>query len=95
MLDFQRTHFFFQKKALETCHPFTQPNCEKNKYFEPDHHISELMAHSKIANNDHQFSSRALSQKENNFSWIINQVLKIFWFQTLRNLDLKTKEIFE
>ena len=30
--------FVFQKKTLETCHPFAQPNCE-NKSFELDHQI--------------------------------------------------------
>ena len=81
MLDFRRTHFF-QKKALKTCHPFTQTNCEENKSFEPDHQIFELMSHPEISNSDHQFSSRALSKKKkDDFSGIINQDLKIYWFQ--------------
>ena len=36
----------------------------------------------------------ALSQKENDFSWIINQVLKIFWFQALRKPRFKNKGNF-
>ena len=36
-----------------------------------------------------------LSQKEDDFSWIINQVLRIFWFQALWKSRFKIKGIFE
>ena len=36
----------------------------------------------------------ALSQKEDDFSWIINQVLRIFWFQTLRKSRFENKGNF-
>ena len=79
---------------METSHPFAQPNCE-NKSFELDHQISELMSHPEIPNSDHQFSSGALSKKrEDDFSRIINQVLKIFWFQALRKPRFENKENF-
>ena len=58
------------------CHPFAQPICE-NKSFEPDHLISSRHPIWEISNNDHQFFLRALSQKEDDFLGIINQVLKI------------------
>ena len=79
MLDFQRIHFFSKKKALETCHHFAQPNCE-NKSFEPDHQIPSQCPIQRFSNSDHQIFLGALSQKEDDFSGIINQVLKIFWF---------------
>ena len=52
MLDFQRTNFF-QKKALETCHPFAQPICE-NKSFESDHQIPSKYLVQRFSNSDHQ-----------------------------------------
>ena len=64
--------------------PFAQPNY-KNKSFVPNHQIFELMSHPEISNSDHQFSLRALSKKrEDDFSGIINQDLKICWFQAPR-----------
>ena len=37
---------------------------------------------------------RALSQKEDDFSWIINQVLRIFWFQALWKPRFENKRNF-
>ena len=51
------------------------------------------MPRSKISNSDHQFFG-ALSQKEDDFSGIINQVLRIFWFQALWKPCFENKENF-
>ena len=52
------------------------------------------MPHSEISNSDHQFFFGALSKKEDDFSWIINQVLRIFWFQALRKPRFENKGNF-
>ena len=51
------------------------------------------MPHLEISNNDHQFFG-SLNQKEDDFSWIINQVLRIFWFQALRKPRFENKGNF-
>ena len=80
MLDFQRTHFS-RKRPLKCATLFAQPNCE-NKSFEPDHQIPSQYPIQKFLTVITIFLG-ALSKKEDDFSWIINQVLRIFWFQVL------------
>ena len=92
MLDFQRIHFS-KKRPLECATPFVQPNCE-NKSSEPDHQIPNQYPIRRFLTVITNFL-RPLSQKKDNFSGIINQVLKMFWFQALRKSRLKIKEFFE
>ena len=48
----------------------------------------------RFSNSDHQFFLGALSQKEDDFSWIINQVLRILWFQLLWKPHFENKGNF-
>ena len=51
------------------------------------------MPHSEISNSDHQFLE-ALNKKEDDFVGIINQVLKMFWFQALKKPRFENKGNF-
>ena len=92
MLDFQRIHLF-QKRPWKCATFFAQSNCE-NKSFEPDHQILSQCPIRRFLTVITNFLG-ALSQKEDDFSGIINQVLKMFWFQALRKPRFENKGIFE
>ena len=91
MLYFQRVHFS-RKRFWKRATLFAQPNCE-NKSFEPDHRIPSQYPIQRFLIVIINFL-RALSQKEDDFSRIINQVLKIFWFQALRKPHFENKFFF-
>ena len=88
--------FVFPEKSLGNV-PSLWPNCE-NKFFEPDHHIFDLMSHSKISNSDHQFPGTLSQKKEYDFLGRINRILKkkyVLVFRHWGGLDLKIKGICE
>ena len=74
------------------CRPFAQSNCE-NKSFEPDHQIPSQCLIRRFLTVITIFLG-ALSQKWDDFSWIINQVLRIFWFQAFRKPHFENKGNF-
>ena len=91
MLDFQRIHFS-KKKPWKHATPFAQLNYE-NKSFEPDHQILSQCLIRRFLTVITNFLG-ALSQKEDDFSGIVNQALRIFWFQALRKPRFENKGNF-
>ena len=84
---------FIFPKGLGNVPPlFAQPNCE-DKSFEPDHQILSQCPIQRFLTLITSFLG-ASSQKEDDFSRIINQVLKIF-FRHRGSPILKIKRIFE
>ena len=76
MLDFQRIHFS-KKAKKKRATPFAQPNCE-DKSFEPNHQILSQCPIRRFLTVITSFLG-ASSQKEDDFSRIINKVLKMFF----------------
>ena len=91
MLDFKRFHFS-RKKPWKGATPFAQLNCE-NKSFVPNHQILSQCPIQRFLTVITNFL-RALSKKEYDFSGIINQALRIFWFQALWKPRFENKRNF-
>ena len=89
MLDFQIIHFS-RKRPWKCATPFCST---KLWIFWVRSSDSKSMPHSKISNSDHQFFG-SLESKKNDFSGLINKVLKMF-FRHWGSLILKIKRIFE
>ena len=89
MLDFQRI-YFFRKRPWKRATPFAQLNCE-NKSFKPDHHILSQCPIRRFLTVITNFFGSLKSKKRDDFSGIINQALRIFWFQALRKPRFENK----